>query len=267
MFYSNYHTHTKRCGHATKEDEDYVVAALGDKITVLGFSDHIMLPQVSQKEVRGESYLLDDYINSINFLKKKYQGQIEIHLGFEAESFPLFFSYYKDLLTTKGIEYLILGNHYDMDENKKITKHFLDIESASDLYRYRDLAIEAMKTNMFTIFAHPDYFMYSLDEYNLDARKVSYDLVQAALKYNVLLEINTGGIRVGKKRFKKSYRYGYPTSQFFKIASKLQAPCIFGIDAHSPSAILDESSQYEALKFAKDLNLYVVDRCKFKEIQ
>lgn len=44
MLRNNYHTHTKRCGHAEGEDEDYVLEALGSGITDLGFSDHIMLP-------------------------------------------------------------------------------------------------------------------------------------------------------------------------------------------------------------------------------
>ena len=40
------HTHTKRCGHAFGADEEYVQAAIDAGIKVLGFSDHIFLPNI-----------------------------------------------------------------------------------------------------------------------------------------------------------------------------------------------------------------------------
>ncbi len=35
----NYHTHTKRCGHAKGTDEEYVIAAIEGGFDELGFSD------------------------------------------------------------------------------------------------------------------------------------------------------------------------------------------------------------------------------------
>ena len=35
----NYHSHTKRCGHAIGEDEEYVLAAIANGYTKMGFSD------------------------------------------------------------------------------------------------------------------------------------------------------------------------------------------------------------------------------------
>ena len=40
MIKRNYHTHTKRCGHAIGEDEEYVINAIEAGLTDLGFSDH-----------------------------------------------------------------------------------------------------------------------------------------------------------------------------------------------------------------------------------
>ena len=40
MFTYNYHCHTKRCGHASGTDEEYVEAAIKAGYKVLGFSDH-----------------------------------------------------------------------------------------------------------------------------------------------------------------------------------------------------------------------------------
>lgn len=79
------HTHTKRCGHAQGENEEYVKAAIDNKITLLGFSDHVLLPNFHQKKVRGDYKLIKEYIKSINYLKNKYHKKINILLGFECE--------------------------------------------------------------------------------------------------------------------------------------------------------------------------------------
>ena len=49
-----YHTHTYRCGHADGEDEEYVLEAIAAGVRKLGFSDHVMLPNFSQPNVRGD---------------------------------------------------------------------------------------------------------------------------------------------------------------------------------------------------------------------
>ncbi|MFR9565822.1 MAG: PHP domain-containing protein, partial [Rikenellaceae bacterium] len=42
--YSNYHTHTQRCNHATGSDESYVERAIQGGFSLLGFSDHTPWP-------------------------------------------------------------------------------------------------------------------------------------------------------------------------------------------------------------------------------
>ena len=37
---TNYHTHTCRCGHAAGYEEDYVISAIENNVSILGFSDH-----------------------------------------------------------------------------------------------------------------------------------------------------------------------------------------------------------------------------------
>ena len=40
MLKTNWHTHTKRCGHAKGTDEEYVLEAIAAGVKSLGFSDH-----------------------------------------------------------------------------------------------------------------------------------------------------------------------------------------------------------------------------------
>lgn len=259
MLTANYHTHTKRCGHAIGEDEDYVLEALGAGFRYFGFSDHAMLPGYSEPYVRGEYSQLQDYIHSIRSLAEKYQEQMKIYVGFEAEAFPCYFSFYKELLSNGILDYMILGNHDAMSDDHQITARFSNIYNASQLYLYKDLAVQALSTGMFSIFAHPDYFMSSLPEFDGDCRKISKEIIQTAIAYDVPLEINFGGIRSGKKAFGTEQRWIYPTDEFFEIAGKMQAKCIFGLDAHAPSQVSNDSADYFAVEFARKHNLRMVE--------
>lgn len=261
MFKANYHTHTYRCGHAgTYKDEEYVQHAIESGFEILGFSDHIMLPGFEQEKYRGSFSMCNNYYNSINSLKEKYKDRIDIKLGFEAESFPKYMPYYSELLKNKVIDYLILGNHFSMDR-------FGGVVNASDMYVYYELAYKAIRSNMFTIFAHPDIFLANVETFNKECYKICEKLIELCIQYDVYLEVNVGGVRNGKKKIGNKERYNYPTTEFFNIASKMNAKCVIGIDAHSPYAISDEKSLIEALNFAKRCNLRLFDEINFKKYE
>lgn len=263
MLTSNYHTHTYRCGHATGKDEEYVLEALSMGIRNLGFSDHIMLPGFSEPGMRGDYSLFDNYKNSILSLKKKYKDQINISLGFEAEAFLYYMPYYGELVSNNIIDYLILGNHSAMNENQEVFCSFRRITNPSQLYLYKDLAVAAISSGLFSAFAHPDYFMYSVQNFDGDCKKISKELIETCIAYDVPLEINVAGIRNGKKKIGSSYRWIYPTYDFFSIVKKYpNAKCIIGLDAHSPWQLTDTSANYEAVKFAKEFGLNIVDKLK-----
>ncbi|MDQ9826290.1 PHP domain-containing protein, partial [Acinetobacter sp. 163] len=78
----NYHSHTKRCGHAVGEDEDYVREAIKAGLEVLGFSDHAAYPIPCPSE-RMNLDQVEDYMQSITALKEKYADDIKILLGME----------------------------------------------------------------------------------------------------------------------------------------------------------------------------------------
>lgn len=259
MLQANYHTHTKRCGHANGEDEEYVQEALGYGYQHLGFSDHAMLPGFSQPYVRGDFSLYDDYLKSINALKDKYRGRIHIYVGFEAECFPDYFPFFKEQLENHVLDYIILGNHSAMDSNKKLYAHFRNITNASQLYLYKDLAIQAMSSGLFSIFAHPDYFLSSIQNFDSDCRKVSLEIIKTAIAYDIPLEVNVAGIRNGKKKIGGNIRWMYPTDDFFSLAGKYHAKCILGMDAHSPEQLSNDSAIYEAVRFSKKHDLRMVD--------
>ena len=93
---NNYHTHTTRCFHAIGKDEEYVKAAIQANIKELGFSDHTPWHYDSsfKASMRMPECQLDDYIESIRYLKEKYKDQITNVLD-------LLINYFRDIMMVK----------------------------------------------------------------------------------------------------------------------------------------------------------------------
>ena len=80
MFPYNYHTHTRRCGHASGDDEEYVLAAIKAGYKVLGFSDHAPYRNYPHKGSHMDIEDFAGYIESIHSLKEKYEEVISTML-------------------------------------------------------------------------------------------------------------------------------------------------------------------------------------------
>ena len=117
----------------------------------MGFSDHIILPNHSQNGIRGDYSLFNDYISSINSLKEKYKDKILLHVGFEAEYFKEYESYYRSLLEEGKIEYLILGQHCHINKETNQLQfydyHNLDLIA---LENYKTDLINGMKCGLYS---------------------------------------------------------------------------------------------------------------------
>lgn len=229
-----YHTHTSRCGHAYGKDEEYVLEALKDGYRVLGFADHAMFPHFSQPGMRGDYRLLDDYLESINGLRKKYAEQIKIYSGFECEYSRRFLGYLTELLSSAKLDYLILGQHLHIDKERYFWYPYLDdLEEALDLYA-KD-CLEALDSGLFAYFAHPDHFMSWYPRWNHHAEEVSRALIEASIQHHVYLEINMGRTRIhGYYEGQDVSDAEYPAYQFWQLAASYGVKSVIGVDAHMP---------------------------------
>lgn len=233
----NFHTHTYRCGHAVGTDEEYVLKAINNGIKVLGFSDHIPFPNRTHKGMRPEYETIPDYVNSITNLKKKYSSRIELHIGYEAEYYPEYDSYYRDLLSNCGIEYLILGQHGFFKDEEFIFYNSI-ANNLNNVKTYVDLVIKGMESGLFLVVGHPDMILNSFDEINDDVLKEVERIIIKSVELNIPLEINGGGIRFKNRNntnyIGECYVHTYPYDEFFSLVSKYQAPVVIGVDAHDP---------------------------------
>lgn len=257
MNFFNFHTHTTRCGHAFGEDEEYVKNAIREGFHSLGFSDHIMLPGIRDVTMRGSVEIdLPDYLMSIGQLKEKYQSKIDIHIGFESEYYPEFDGYYKELLTTKKIEYLILGQHFPYIDGK--FPHYKEVEDyVSDLIR-------GMDSGLFAYVAHPDMLTYFYKEEDEKMKNQILKIIEAAKRNDIPLELNLGKIV-------RNYVNGeidifkdipFPYDYFWDLVGKNHIKVVIGLDAHKPQELSSKIYKY-GLSYAKTHHLDVMNEEDF----
>lgn len=246
----NYHSHTKRCGHAIGEDEAYVLEAIKNGYTHIGFSDHAPYEHGYIEGERMHKEELAAYIESIKALQVKYQDQISIAIGLE-------FELYKEQLAEikaykEQMDYLIIGQH----ENELFKKGIYDYYEDEDVLKYAQLIVEALDMGLPDIVAHPDLFMYDKKKWTKACDEASHMICAAASKAKVPLEVNLNGLRYGKVQLGDEYRYRYPHRKFWEIAQQYDLDVIFGLDAHEPSKYSDHKC-YEIVmnEIINDLNL------------
>ena len=251
-----YHTHTSRCGHASGLDEEYVLKAIEYGIKRLGFSDHVILPEgYRQPGIRGNPEQIDDYFNSINYLKEKYKDQIEIHLGFEAEYYPQMMDYYKSLLDSGKIEYFILGQHFFMKEDGEMVRYLYKDCGIDRAYMYTEDIIKGIESGLFSYVAHPDLFIGAYDEWNKELEDCARRILKAVEKAKIPLEVNIGGMR-GQYSYYKGLKY--PDGVFFDLVNQYDIDVVIGVDAHSPDDFNHHDIE-KALDFAERHHLRLIN--------
>lgn len=250
---ANFHTHTYRCGHASGKEREYIEAAIKSGIKILGFSDHT--PQIFDNGyvsgIRMSADAVIDYVETISSLKKEYEKDIKILLGFETEYYPKCFSRLLDLYKQIKPDYVILGQH--ASNNEYDGTFFVSPTSDENLLiQYVNQVIEGLDSDIFSYVAHPDVINFLGD----DKTYVKYMsmLCEKAKEKNLPLEINFLGL--ADNRF-------YPSERFLRCAEAVGNEIIFGIDAHSADAILNcGETEKRAIELIKPFKLKLTDKIK-----
>lgn len=254
---TNYHTHTSRCKHAEGSDEAYVLMAIQAGYTCLGFADHAPWPKhpLETQRIRMEMDDYADYVASIRRLSRQYGGKIEIRVGLEAEYYPDRLDYLKALKENTPLDYLILGNHFHLYEAQG--HYYGRLSDAKALYQaYEESSIAALQSGLYEIFAHPDLFVRSLENFDHDAQAMSKRILQVAKQQGVLIEFNLGGVRSGRTGLE------YPYLPFWEIVKEVGNTVIIGVDAHSPLDLIHTQSIEYAKHTLRNLGIIPVEKLK-----
>ncbi len=251
---NNYHTHMYLCRHASGTVEDYVLEAIDKGFDSIGFSEHAPWDELINRSERMYKSDYPLYLRQLHEVREEYRRRIDVFIGLEVEFFQNRTSFYEKY--QKELDYMILGQHYlEIDNNLYSAFHINNVE---EMQIYKETVIEAMETNYFRIIAHPDLFLFHQKELTQEMLDIAEEIVLAAKKNNVLLEVNANGIRKGIITVNDEVLYRYPRKEFFQLAAKHNAQCIISSDAHQVELLYDEAIE-NSVKFSKRLGLKVVE--------
>ena len=246
MMKTNYHAHTFRCGHAERDERAYVETAIREGFKIFGFADHVPQPYPEfHSGMRMQPDQTADYVDTLAALKQEYRGEIDVHIGFEAEYFPALFQDLLTLLEPHPYEYLVLGQHcLDREDRKDCHWSGWRTEDKAIFSHYIDQCAEGLNTGAFSCFVHPDVINYAGDEsfYRSEMRR----LCREAKGCGVPLEFNLLGYG--------THRH-YPTRAFWEEAAVVGNKVILGWDAHAASWLEQPQMELDADKFLRDLGL------------
>lgn len=248
----NLHTHTYRCHHASGKDEEYVIKAIENGYSTIGFSDHApyLFPNGYVSSFRMLPNEAEGYAKSINSLKEKYNGKIDIKLGFELEYYPALFEKEIEFLKTFNYDYLILGQHY-VDNEYEDYAIYSDspTKSPAVLDKYISQVILGAKSGYYTYVAHPDLINFK-DDSELYIKKMTY-MITELKKIGIPLEFNFLGFTAKRN---------YPNLDFWKIVSEVGNDVVIGLDAHCPSVYDDKENLQKVKQILKNLNITPLDK-------
>ena len=236
----NLHTHTARCKHAQDTDEQYVRCAIRAGFADLGFSDHGPLPYQDGyiSHIRMDVNETDSYLNSIASLRARFGDRIRLHTGFEYEYFPAFASFLREDILPR-VDYLVLGNHFDLDERTGM--YFGACRTPADIRLYLARTVAGMQSGLYRYLAHPDLFLYAYPTFDAAAGEVSRELCRAAKALGMPLEYNLLGL---EKQRSGVPGLGYPCHLFWEIAAEEGVTALIGVDAHRADAL--ENGDFDA---------------------
>lgn len=250
----NYHTHTKRCGHAVGEDEEYIQAAIQAGFTTLGFSEHLGYEGWDDAKERIPFAQVNEYLERMREYQKKYKNQINLRIGFEFEYFPECADYLKAI--KQQCDFMINGQHALQKNNTSYVHHHC---SDDEVMQYANLICQAMASGLSDILAHPDYFLLGRKDFSPACKTAIQQIADCAKQYHVPIEVNLKGMKYGKHPYAYGERFIYPHREVFALIAKRGCDVVFGYDAHDPQVFLDSTLQDQASEALQGLPLHFLN--------
>jgi histidinol-phosphatase (PHP family) len=228
----DYHLHTRLCGHAVGEPEDYVRVAIEKGLSEIGFSDHMPLLRTRDPRLTMAPDDLPRYIELVRDLQDSVDD-IGIRLGIEMDYIPGQMEDIWKAASPYDFDYVYGAVHYLDGWGFSDSRHLSTYEGRdpdATYTRYFELFREAIREGGFDIMAHPDLVKKHGLETSLPLDGLYRDAAVEAAKADVAIEINTSGLR-------KRALDLYPSLGFLKACAEHGVPVTLGSDAHAPAQV------------------------------
>ena len=222
------HNHTTRCNHAEGSIDEYIKRAIELGIDIYGFSEHA--PMDFDEHYRLSFDEMESYERDVLEAKERYRDDIEILLGYEVDYLP---NHMDSRVLNAKVDYLIGSVHF-IDkwgfDNPEFIGGWKD-RAIDDIYKEYFGAISTMaKSGKFDIVGHLDLIKVFKFMPKQDIRVLAKEALVEIKKSNMVLEINSAGLR-------KPINEIYPSHNLLEEAYNLDIPITFSSDAHSPSQV------------------------------
>lgn len=238
MLYSDLHTHTRLCNHATGEPGDYLKQAVSKGLTWYGISDHFPAPAGYDPEFRMMPLEYAEYRKIVAGVQQEAResgSDIQVLYAAEFDYVPGRMAEVYTALDREDFDYLIGSIHYvddfAFDDPSKKEEWFS--RGVDYIWgRYAELLCEFVTGYRFEIMGHADlpkkFSLFPTDEKRFLMQMQS--IFELAAKKEICMELNTAGLR-------KDVREIYPSLSLLKLAREAGVRITFGSDAHAPEEI------------------------------
>lgn len=228
----DYHIHTRLCGHASGEPEDYVRVAIAKGLREIGFADHMPLLRMRDDRLTMAPEDLPAYVDLVRELQASVD-EIKIRLGIEMDYIPGQMDEIWGIASRYDFDYVYGAVHYIDGWGFSDSRHLSTYEGRDpdETYaRYFELFCEAARGGGFDIMAHPDLVKKHGIETTLAVDELYAAAVDALEEADVAIEINTSGLR-------KRALDLYPSLPFLRACGERSVPVTLGSDAHAPGQV------------------------------
>ena len=241
------HNHTKYCNHATGTVEEYVKKAIDLEIDFYGFSEHAPMNFDYKYRLSWED--MNFYNKEIKYVKNKYRDKINILKAFEVDWLP---KYMDDNIFKENVDYFIGSVHF-LDnwgfDNPEFIGGYKN-KNIDDIWiKYFEEISNMVKSNKFDIVGHLDLLKVFKFLPKKDIRTLAKQTLLDIKKYNMVVEINTAGLR-------KPIEEIYPSKLLLEEIYNLGINITFSSDAHN---VQDVGKNYFSAK-------YLAEEIGFKKV-
>lgn len=228
----DYHIHTKLCGHANGEMEEYVQKALAASLQEMGFADHLPMLKWAHPDYAMPFEKLHNYVQQVHHLQREYPN-LQIKLGIEADYYSGEEQATRELLEQYPFDYVYGSIHFidgwAFDDPVRIKEW--ETRDVNEVYeQYYRLVQHAAKSKLFDIIGHFDLVKKFGHRPTKDLSGLVEETVRCCKEHGLAVEISTAGLRKPVKEI-------YPSKQIMRLLHRYNIPIVLGSDAHSPEEV------------------------------
>jgi len=235
------HVHTRYCGHASLSAVAAAEAAVAQRLSSIGFTGHFPYPPDHQADLDNcviPSVDFEAYWRDISEVQDAWASKLTVRRGVEIDYLPAHTDWARKALSRLDLD-VVLGSVHSLDgvtidyDDAHLAPHFEALGGVNGLWeRYWAAIVGLIESGLCDVLAHLDLprKLVTLAPQR-DYRERLEGIIDAMLRHNLVMEINTGGID------RACDRSVYPAEWIIRRAVARGIPLTLGSDAHHPDEI------------------------------